>query len=520
YLEYHRGTYTAMARNKRSNRKTELLLREVELWREYARRKAGLAYPNDALRSIWRRMLTLQFHDILPGSSIKKVYDDSKETYAQLEAELTALREEAFAALGERAGGDVLLYNSLTHERADIVWLDAPQGVTALRDAKGTLYPVQHTKDGACAYVRGLAPMGATPMDYVFGAAADGAMDVDTKYFVTPYFEGEFDQAMRIVSLIDRRCGRQLVKEGQALNRIVCYENRPHNYDAWDINIYYDERSWEVDELVSAQVVESGPVLTKIRCEYRFNQSTIVQHIVFYRDIDRIDFETFVDWKEQHYLLKAHFPADILYNEATYDIQFGNVKRATHKNTTWDAARFEVCAHKWMDVSEAGYGLSLLNDCKYGHSADENSIALTLLKSSTAPNPLADQEEHVFTYSIMPHEGDWRGANTPQMAYRLNVPVTAAAGRRTGGALAPFVRVDRENVMIESVKRALREEATVVRLYETFGKRTKARLTLGFEAAQVLKASMMEDRQEEITAQDGVVELELRPYEIVTLIAQ
>ena len=520
YLEYHRGTYTAMARNKRSNRRTEIALREAELWREMARRKTGLPYPNDELRSIWRRMLTLQFHDILPGSSIKKVYDDSAEIYAQLECEIAKITDEAKKALGAGMGGDVIAFNSLAGRRDDLVFFEAPESVRALRDAQGTLYPVQHMGEKACAFVRGMAPMGMTPLWVAQEAPACEAMQIDTKRFETPHFEGEFDEAMRIVSLIDRRNGRQLVRDGQALNRIVCYENRPHNYDAWDINIYYDERSWEVNDLVGAQVVECGPVMTKIRCEYRFNKSSIVQHMVFYRDIPRIDFETVVDWKEAHYMLKAHFPADIFYNEATYDIQFGNVKRPTHRNTTWDAARFEVCAHKWMDVSEADYGLSLLNDCKYGHSADENGIALTLLKSSTEPNPLADQEEHIFTYSIMPHEGDWRSADIPEMAYRLNMPVTAVKGNGGQESASAFVQMECSGVMIESVKRALRSDETVIRLYECFGRRTKAKLSLGFETKAVWKASMMEDRIERIEAENGELELEIKPYEIITLIAE
>ena len=518
YLEYHRGTYTAMARNKRSNRLTEIALRETELWREYARRQTGLAYPNDQLRSIWRRMLTLQFHDILPGSSIGKVYEDSREIYAQLEKEIGALKNEALAALSENLAGDVLLYNSLSRVRDDIVWFDAPQGVCAIRDAQGNVFPVQHEGGRACAYVRGMTPMGATPVWYVYGDAQESGVAADTMRFDTPYFAGEFDGAMRIVSLVDKRCGRQLVKEGQALNRIVCYENRPHNYDAWDINIYYDERSWDVDELVSAQVVACGPVFAKIRCEYRCSLSKIVQHIVLYRDVERIDFETYVDWKEPHCMLKAHFPADVFYNEATYDIQFGNVRRPTHRNTSWDAARFEVCAHKWMDVSEADYGFALMNDCKYGHSADENGIALTLLKGSTEPNPTADQEEHVFTYSIMPHGGDWRGADVPQMAYRLNMPVTAVKGSGAQGLPGAFVRTDCPGVMVESVKRALDQEATVIRLYECFGRRVQVKLELGFEAKEVWTASMMEDRIEQIQIQDGAVNLYVKPYEIVTLL--
>ncbi len=520
YLEYHRGTYTAMARNKRSNRKIEIELREVELWREYARRACGLPYPNDQMRSIWRRMLTLQFHDILPGSSIQKVYDDSKEIYAQLFAELKAIKGEAFAALGENLAGDALLYNSLSETRDDVVSFEADDAVTALRDAQGREYPVQHVEGRAYAFVRGMAPMAATPVWFVRGRADASVLAVDTRAFETPFFRGRFDEAMRMTSLVDVRADRELVKPGQAFNRIVCYENRPHNYDAWDINIYYDEHSWEVTDLVSSELVANGPVLAKVRNTYRFNNSTIRQDVVFYRDLDRIDFDTRVDWKEQHYMLKAHFPADLFYNDATFDIQYGNVRRATHRNTSWDVARFEVCAHKWMDVSEGNYGFSLMNDCKYGHSVDENSVALTLLKSSTDPNPTADQEMHFFTYSIAPHSGDWRAANTPEKAYRLNIPVTALPGRGGEGTLPSFAQVDQPNVIIESVKRALKSDATVIRLYECFGQRARVRLTLADTPKSVKAASLMEDAQGDVPFEGNAVTFEIKPYEIVTFMVE
>lgn len=520
YLEYHRGTYTAMARNKKSNRKIEIELREVELWREYARTACGLAYPNDQLREIWRQMLTLQFHDILPGSSIKKVYDDSKEIYEKLFAELKVLKDEAFAALSQKLAGDVLLFNSLSSFRDDVVWFDADDSVTALKDASGNTYPVQHVEGKACAFVENLAPMTATPMWFVKGAPDQEKMHITRAGFETPFFRGAFDQAMRITSLVDTRCGRELAKEGQALNRIVCYENRPHNYDAWDINIYYDEHSWEVDDLVSSEIVAEGPVLTKIRNEYRFNKSRIVQDVVFYAAMDRVDFETYVDWKEQHYMLKAHFPVDIFYNDATYDIQYGNVRRATHKNTSWDVARFEVCAHKWMDVSEGNYGFTLMNDCKYGHSADENSIALTLLKSSTEPNEAADQEEHRFTYSILPHSGDWRVAASPEMAYMLNIPVTAVPGQGGKATLPAFAQVDCENVMIESVKRALNQDATVIRLYECYGERAHVTLTLGGKPDSVHAISMMEDDQGQLPVNGNTVEFDIKPYEILSFMVK
>ena len=520
YLEYHRGTYTAMARNKRSNRKIEIELREVELWREYARRACGLSYPNDQMRSIWRRMLTLQFHDILPGSSIQKVYEDSKEIYAQLFAELKALKDEAFVALGANLAGDVLLYNSLSETRDDVVWFEADESVTALRDGRGNAFPVQRVEGRACAYVRGMKPMTATPMWFVRGQADACALAVDTHAFETPFFRGTFDAAMRMTSLVDVRAERELVKSGEAFNHIVCYENRPHNYDAWDINIYYDERSWEVTDLVSSELVANGPVLAKLRNTYRFNNSTIRQDVVFYRDLDRIDFETQVDWKEQHYMLKAHFPADVFYNDATYDIQYGNVRRATHRNTSWDVARFEVCAHKWMDVSEGNYGFSLMNDCKYGHSVDEKSVALTLLKSSTEPNPTADQEMHCFTYSIAPHSGDWRAANTPEKAYKLNIPVIALPGQGGEANLASFARVDQPNVIVESVKRALKKDATIIRLYECFGQRAKVRLTLAEPPRSVKTVSLMEDELGDAAFSGNEIEFEVKPYEIVSFMVE
>ncbi|MBR0463126.1 MAG: alpha-mannosidase [Clostridia bacterium] len=520
YLEYHRGTYTAMARNKRSNRKIEIELRETELWREYARKVCGLPYPDEAMRSIWRRMLTLQFHDILPGSSIQKVYDDSKIIYEQLFAEIKVIKDEALSALGKNLAGDLLAYNSLSETRDDIVWFDADERVTALRDASGREYPVQFVEGRACAFVEGLLPMTATPLYFVRGEKNQDALDVSVTGFHTPYFEGAFDEAMRMTSLVDVREGRELVKPGQAFNRIVCYENRPHNYDAWDINIYYDEHSWDVTDLIGSEVVANGPVLAKIRNTYRFNNSTIWQDVVFYRQIDRIDFETKVDWKEQHYMLKAHFPADLFYNDATYDIQYGNVRRATHKNTSWDVARFEVCAHKWMDVGESNYGFSLMNDCKYGHSVDENSVALTMLKSSTEPNPIADQEMHYFTYSIVPHSGDWRQANIPEKAYRLNIPVTALPGQGGSDCLASFAAVDQPNVIVESVKKALKSDGTVVRLYECFGQRSKVTLTLGCPAQAVRSISLMEDDLGEVALDGNKVVFDIKPYEIVSFMVK
>ena len=342
-------------------------------------------------------------------------------------------------------------------------------------------------------------------------------MHADRNGFETPAFKGTFDETGFISSLYDKRAGRELARAGKSLNTIVYYENRPHNYDAWDINIYYGEHSWNLDKPTSFEVVTNGPVLSTVHVEWAISKSRIAQDITFYHDVDRVDFHTIVDWKEEHGLLKAHFPVDIFYNEAQFDIQYGNVRRATHKNTSWDVARFEVCAHKWADVSEASYGAAILNDCKYGYSVDENSIALTMLKSATNPDPTADQEMHEFTYALMPHEGDWRQAQVPERAYEFNIPVTALKAAGQKAEETAFARIDAPGVQIESVKEALHGEGTIIRLYEYYGARIRARLALAEAPKRACFTSLMEDDLELAPFEGRELNLELKPYEIVTI---
>ena len=513
YLEYHRGTYTAMGKNKRNNRKIELLLRDCELLLVQANRYAGMAYPVDALDAIWQDVLTLQFHDILPGSSIKKVYDDSDAIYARLFEAVGALKQQALDAIGAALKGDVLAMNTLTFERDDVVWFDAPEWVRSLRGADGALYPVQFALGKACAFVKGLAPMAQTPFFFSGEAVEAEDVSVSERGFETPFFSGAFDGAMRIQSLIEKSTGREVAKA--PLNRLVVYENKPHNYDAWDVNIYYARKHWDVDNVLSAEVVAKGPVVGVVRVKYAYLDSTIEQDIMLYAGLNRIDFKTSADFREKQYLLKAHFPVDLMYNEATFDIQYGNLKRGTTKNTSWDVARFEVCAHKWVDVSEDGFGFSLMNDCKYGHSVDEDSVALTLLKTSTSPNEAADQEVHRLTYAIMPHADGWREAGTPDAAYMLNVPVTTSAGAGDGPARGAFLSVSDRDIVIESVKGAQDGEGYIVRLYENHGRRLLgAKLTLGAAFRSVEECDLLERKVADVNPDGNAVTFELKPYEI------
>jgi len=505
YLEYHRGTYTGMSRNKRSNRKMELGLRDAELLSLMAGK-----YPRKELYDIWEDVLTLQFHDILPGSSIEKVYIDSKEMYERRGGELKAITDAAVQTLAP-AGEGLTIFNTLARERDDIAVFDAPEG-TAYLVCDGGKYPVQKGYDGKYrAYVKNLPAMGGKGFAFEQGEVK-GGLNVTAEAFDTPFFTGKFDEKMRIASMIVKENGRELAKE--PLNRIVCYENKPHAHDAWDINIYYARRHWDIDDVKSAKVVENGPVRCVVQIEYAYMDSTVKQDVIFYQDIGRVDFNLDMDWKEKNCLVKAHFPMDIFYNSATYDIQYGNIVRPTHKHTPWDGARFEVCAHKWADVAENVFGVSLLNDCKYGHSCDENSLALSLLKSSTEPNPHSDQEQIVCTYALYPHVGSWQEANTPDMAYRLNVPVVTACG---GNDVGSFVKVEAENVIVEAVKAAEKEDGVVIRVYECFGRRTNGvKLALGFAAEKAEVVNILEDKLADTNVCGGVITFDMKPYEIKT----
>ena len=513
YLEYHRGTYTSQGKNKRNNRKAELLLREVELWSAMAARETpGFRYPD--LESVWRTVLTLQFHDILPGSSIRKVYEDSDKMYAKVFEQLNALKENALAALAKNREGDLLCFNSLSYVRDDVVWFDAPADVTHLRDGQGALYPVQQAEGKACAFVRGLMPMAATPFWFVREApCARETAALDGKHFETPFFTGDFDESMRIVRLIDRACGRQLARE--PLNRLVCYENKPHNYDAWDINIYYDRRSFPVDQVKEVRVAANGPVLALLRVRYAYMDSALTQDIVLYHDIKRIDFRTEADWHEKQTLLKVHFPVDVFYTEATFDVQYGNLKRPAHRNTSWDAARFEVCAHKWADVSEDGYGVALMNDCKYGYSVSEDDLALSLIKCSVSPDPEADQGHHSFVYSLAPHCGSWREVNLPAMAYALNIPVETAKGQGKGIPGDGFA-VDAPNVIVEAVKQAEDGQGVILRLYECFGRRSAVTLICPAALQNAEICNALEEKLADAAWEGSRIRFEIKPYEIKT----
>lgn len=511
YFEYHRGTYTSMARNKKGNRKSELMMMDLELLGVLAG-----DYPMEADTRLWRDIILLnQFHDILPGSSIAEVYDVTKQEYDQLREEVSGLiRERLHKLAGEGEG--ITVFNTLGFDRDDVVNLGNVDA-SGLRDEKGVVYPVQQTPDGAVAYLRGLPAKGYKTLSVAAAGQESPFTRRDEYHLETPFYSIALDECGNFTSIFDKEYDRELVKEGKKANQLRLFEDKPIYYDNWDIDMFYTEKSWPVDELVSMKWTTDGPVRTTLELEYRCSLSTIWQKIHFYAGTRRIDFETKVDWKLHQHLLKAEFPVDIHSDEATFEVQFGNVTRKVHTNTSWDKARFESCGQKWMDFSEGHYGVSLLNDCKYGHSVHDGVIGLTLIKSGVEPNPNADVEVHEFTYSLYPHGETWKQAGTVQESYKVNQPAYAVAGGEAGKCCS-YASVDKSNVILETVKQAEDGNGTVLRLYECENARTKAALRVPTGVSRAYSTNLLEEIEEELPVLDGKVAFTIKPYEIKTIL--
>lgn len=525
YLEYHRGTYTSMARNKKYNRKSEFLFQDVELFSAMSKHAASGYYPQSEINKCWETILLNQFHDILPGSSIKEVYEDSRAQYEKIAAKGQNLLNDCLDNIAGKISvpvPSVIVFNQLGWNRSDMVELTLPHGAESagIRDLEGKLLPAQTLQGGKVLfYAENVPSKGYKAFTVEEAKSAPKVTSAFDQTFENDYFRITFDTACSMTSIFDKTNNRELLKPGERANVLQAFEDKPHNYDAWDINIYYQEKMWEINDVVKVELTEDGPVRKTLRIERKFLDSWIAQDIQLYTQIPRIDFKTTIDWKEKHVLLKAAFPVDIHTEKASFEIQYGNVERPTHWNTSWDTAKFEVCAHKWADLSEDAYGVSLLNDCKYGHDIKDGLMRLTLLKSATWPNEDADRERHEFTYSLYPHAGGFREAGTVQMAYELNCPMYAAYRDANDGTLPhelSFAHVDKENVILEVVKKAEDSEDLIVRLYECYNRRTTATLGVYGKVTEVYECDLMEQPLHFVPTKSSSFTFEIKPYEIKT----
>ncbi|WP_138372634.1 MULTISPECIES: glycoside hydrolase family 38 C-terminal domain-containing protein [Oscillospiraceae] len=522
YFEYHRGTLTSMARNKRSNRKNEILYTQMET----ASCMAGIE-KDEQLQNVldkgWDILLINQFHDIVPGSSIKPVYEQTDKEYHEIEeAGKEELNRVVSAAVGrlsmEKEG--VVVMNTQGYERDDLVVLDDGTEIPRLVDEDGRNVPAQKTADGRyLLYVSHIPPLGYKKL-YETEELLEESTGKEWDYtFENPFIKVCFNEKMEITSLYEKEAEKELIQEGRCGNVLRTYEDRPMQWDNWDIDVFYQRKPYEADWYSPARVIENGEVRMVVEFECGFLDSTVTQQVCLYHQIPRIDFRTKADWKTHHVILKTHFSVDVNTTRASYEIQFGNVERETTNNYSWDTAKFEACGHKWADLSENSSGISLLNDCKYGYGIKKGDMSLTLIKSGTYPNEDADIGEHEFTYSIYPHAGRWQEAKTVEMAYNLNVPMLAKrTGRQEGcgGEYESFLKCSQESCFVEVIKKAEDGNGVIVRMYENKNNRVRAQIQTAYPIAHVYECNLLEENEEELTAGKNCFETVFKPYEIKT----
>jgi alpha-mannosidase len=333
----------------------------------------------------------------------------------------------------------------------------------------------------------------------------------------------EFDKNGDISRLFDKRANREVLPLNTVANQFQAFEDRPKSWDAWDIDIFYDDKMWLPEPAHSIKITEYGELRQTIEIKRKILNTEYTQWISLNHNSSRLDFDTYVNWQERRIMLKVAFPVDVLAPAATYEIQWGNVTRPTHRNTAWDWARFETCAQKWVDLSEGGYGVSLLNDCKYGHDIHNNVMRLTLLRSSTHPDPMADYGEHHFKYSLYPHAGSWN-EETQREAYLLNDPIIVykAEGRKHEAKkqmsnLQSLVSCSSPNVIIETIKQAEDGNGIIVRLYESQRMRGQVWLRFGREVDSAWTTNLLEENESALNVDQDSILLNIKPYQIVTL---
>lgn len=495
YLELHRGTYTSMAKNKRGNRKSEQALGKAE-GLSYIGLMLGSEYDAKGLYNNWNRVLHNQFHDIIPGSSIKDVYDGTDVDYKEIAEYTDGVINEKIGVIAKNitTDGGLLVYNPSGFERSGIATVGGKTvELTEAIPAFG--WKVVNKFNDECRVA-------------VNGLTAENK-----------FYKMTLDNAGRIAELFDKSANRQVFKSGEYGNEFQAFEDFPRLYDNWEITDYYKQKKWVLDDEAQITPVTDGS-RAGFRVVKKYLDSEIIQNIWLYSDTDRIDFDTDIDWHERNQVLKVAFPVDVHANTATYETQFGHIERPTHGNTSWDQAKFEVCAHKWVTVAENGYGVGLLNDCKYGFNTEGSTMKLTVLKCSQYPNEEADQGAHKLTYSIMAYEGDFREAGVINEAYALNQPFTVAQVCANKGALADefsLVSCDRANVIVETVKKAEDDDGMIVRMYDAFNRRANATVTVaeGFKKAYL--CDLMENQIEELEFSDNKVTVPVSNFEIITL---
>jgi len=497
YLGHHQGTLTTQGKSKWYNRKCEFAFRELEFSSILGQKFSDVAYPDQELEDMWKEVLLYQFHDIIPGSSIKRVYDESFPRYEAILNRTLELTQSSWNFLSTKIDSSdfenpTLIRNSLSWKREE--WLkvnDEWQKVT-------------------------VPSLGHSVVESQSNEPSKFHAKVTESCIENDLLKITFNKDGFLDSIFDKEQNRDVIAENQIGNDLTVYED---GGDAWDFPVDYRQNIAGHFELKNATCIIDGPNAI-MRQERAFGKSIMTQDIILVSGSRRLDFVTHVDWKEDDKMLRTAFPVDIHATEYTSEIQFGHVKRPTHSNTQWEFRQFENAAHKWVDISQPDYGVALMNDCKYGYYVKGNVLDINLLRSPNWPDPTADRTEHNFTYSLFPHSGNHIQGDVVKNAYELNVPLNVCSIESQKGELSPhwsFLSVDCNNVVISTVKKAEDGKGTIIRLYEAFGQKNQATLTFGLNVKKVVLTNLMEEEIEDLTVESNTVTFLFKPFEIQTI---
>ena len=496
YFEFHRGTYTSQAKIKRNNRKGEFALINGEWLSVLSGELTGKLYPKAELHGAWKKLLLNQFHDILPGSAIEEANIVTAKEHAEILETAERLREENVTALLSQVNTDkdFVVFNPHSCALGGEVLID-----------------------GKYYHVENVPAKGYKACDIT---ATESKVKYQDRNFENDFYTLVFDDNYELASIFDKRRNRELVADGQRANRFRTYEDLPIRNDAWDINADFRDKYWDILSVENVTLKDEGE-RKGVEITRKYLSCSLKQTVWLYNNTARIDFDTEIDWDIPHVLLKVLFPLNLNTNKAICDVQFGNVERSTHKNTSWDRARFEFCAHKYVDICDGSFGVALMNDCKYGYGVDKNELSLTLIKCSSYPDYTADKGKHVFTYSIYSHDGYNDREEVIWESYLLNNPlqaVKACKGEKGLPEEYSLLSCENKNVIVETIKQTEDGEDIVVRLFETTNKQTEVTLNVGFDFSTVCFADLLERREKEVPFEGRQVKLIVKPFEIVTLV--
>ncbi len=485
YFELHRGTYTSQARTKLVNRRAEQALREAELWSV----AAGGEYPAAELDAAWKTLLLNQFHDILPGSSIDWVYEEANRDLGQVAQSAGEMAQQARSRIAT-SGDELAVFNVNSHRRHEIV------------DLGDRLRMVE-------------APSCGWAVQTNAHVTRDQLVEVSDGVMQNNLLRVEWNERGLLTSIWDKEAEREVLS-GTG-NLLQLHDDNPAKWDAWDIDLDYLKSRTDIEQLSSQHIEKPTDLRGTVRFTREFGASQFIQRMVLDADSRVLRFDCMVDWQEQHKLLKVAFPVTVSSEEATYETQFGHVRRPTHSRTSRARAMFEVCAQRWADLGDESFGVALLNDCKYGYDIHDSVIRLTLLRAPTHPDPNADCGWHHFTYALMPHPGDFRQTGVIEAAEDLNAPLRVIRGGLPTGQSRSLVEVSTPQVIVEAIKRAEDSDATIVRLYEAWGGSCRALIRTTLPARRAALCDLLERERAEVAVHDGALELEFKPFKVLTL---